>query len=343
MKATYKKRNFLFKIPGGTSRGVLRSKDSWFIILNNDLKTGIGECSIIKGLSIDNVSEIESKLEWLCLNINKPPSYLFDELTDFPSIFFGLEMALRSLKSLKENVLFSSDFTQGKASIPINGLVWMGEIGFMKKQVDEKISKGFKCIKLKIGALDFDTEFALLKSIRDKYDSSELEIRVDANGAYHYKNALTILDKLSKLNIHSIEQPIKAGQIKEMSNLCQNSPIPIALDEELIGVVSIADKVKLLEEINPQYIILKPSLLGGFKSSEEWIKVCPKNTKYWVTSALESNLGLSAISQWVYSLNNSLPQGLGTGSLFSNNFESPLSIKNAKLHFNKNNNWNINI
>ena len=133
MKATYKKRNFLFKIPGGTSRGVLRSKDSWFIILNNDLKTGIGECSIIEGLSIDNVSEIESKLEWLCLNINKPPSYLFDELTDFPSIFFGLEMALRSLKSLKENVLFSSDFTQGKASIPINGLVWMGEIGFMKK------------------------------------------------------------------------------------------------------------------------------------------------------------------------------------------------------------------
>jgi len=343
MKATYKKRNFLFKIPGGTSRGVLRSKDSWFIILNNDLKTGIGECSIIKGLSIDNVSEIESKLEWLCLNINKPPSYLFDELTDFPSIFFGLEMALRSLKSLKENVLFPSDFTQGKASIPINGLVWMGEIGFMKKQVDEKISKGFKCIKLKIGALDFDTEFALLKSIRDKYDSSELEIRVDANGAYHYKNALTILDKLSKLNIHSIEQPIKAGQTKEMSNLCQNSPIPIALDEELIGVVSIADKVKLLEEINPQYIILKPSLLGGFKSSEEWIKVCPKNTKYWVTSALESNLGLSAISQWVYSLNNSLPQGLGTGSLFSNNFESPLYIKNAKLHFNKNNNWNINI
>lgn len=343
MKATYKKRNFLFKIPGGTSRGVLRSKDSWFIILNNDLKTGIGECSIIEGLSIDNVSEIESKLEWLCLNINKPPSYLFDELIDFPSIFFGLEMALRSLKSLKENVLFPSDFTQGKASIPINGLVWMGEIGFMKKQVDEKISKGFKCIKLKIGALDFDTEFALLKSIRDKYDSSELEIRVDANGAYHYKNALTILDKLSKLNIHSIEQPIKAGQTKEMSNLCQNSPIPIALDEELIGVVSIADKVKLLEEINPQYIILKPSLLGGFESSEEWIKVCPKNTKYWVTSALESNLGLSAISQWVYSLNNSLPQGLGTGSLFSNNFESPLSIKKAKLHFNKNNNWNINI
>ena len=343
MKATYKKRNFLFKIPGGTSRGVLYSKDSWFIILNSDLKTGIGECSIIEGLSIDNVSEIESKLQWLCLNINKPLSNLFVELSNYPSIVFGLEMALKSLNSLKENVLFSSNFTLGKASIPINGLVWMGEIGFMKKQVDEKISEGFKCIKLKIGALDFNTEFALLKSIRDKYDSSELEIRVDANGAFDYKNALTILDKLSKLKIHSIEQPIKAGQTKEMSNLCKNSPIPIALDEELIRVVGIADKVKLLDEINPQYIILKPSLLGGFKSSEEWIKVCPKNTKYWVTSALESNLGLSAISQWVYTLNNSLPQGLGTGTLFSNNFDSPLSIKNAKLHYNINNNWNINI
>ncbi len=343
MKATYKKRNFLFKIPGGTSRGVLYSKDSWFIILNSDLKTGIGECSIIEGLSIDNVSDIESKLEWLCSNINKPLSNLFVELSNYPSIVFGLEMALKSLNSLKENVLFSSNFTLGKASIPINGLVWMGEIGFMKKQVDEKISEGFKCIKLKIGALDFNTEFALLKSIRDKYDSSELEIRVDANGAFDYKNALTILDKLSKLKIHSIEQPIKAGQTKEMSNLCKNSPIPIALDEELIRVVGIADKVKLLDEINPQYIILKPSLLGGFKSSEEWIKVCPKNTKYWVTSALESNLGLSAISQWLYTLSNSLPQGLGTGSLFSNNFDSPLSIKNAKLHYNINNNWNINI
>jgi len=343
MKATYKKRNFLFKIPGGTSRGVLVSKDSWFIILENDLKNGIGECSIIKGLSIDDPSGFESKLAWLCLNINKSPSYLFEGLADFPSIVFGLEMALIALNSSKENVLFPSNFTMGKASIPINGLVWMGEIGFMKKQVDTKISEGFKCIKLKIGALDFDKEFTLLKSIRDKYDSSKLEIRIDANGAYSYKNVIGILDKLSTLNIHSIEQPIKAGQIKKMSELCRNSPIPIALDEELIGVNGIQNKIKLLDKIKPQYIILKPSLLGGFKSCEEWIKICPKNTKYWVTSALESNLGLSAISQWVYTLNNSLPQGLGTGSVFSNNFDSPLSIKNATLHFNKNNNWNINI
>ena len=343
MKATYKRRDFLFKIPGGTSRGVLYSKDSWFLTLTDDLKTGLGECSIIEGLSIDDLSDFESKLEWLCLNINKHPSYLFVELSNYPSIVFGLEMALKSLNSLKENVLFPSDFTEGKDSIPINGLVWMGEIDFMKKQVESNISKGYNCIKLKIGALDFDKEFALLKSIRDKYDPSELEIRLDANGVYSYKDSMSILNKLSKLSIHSIEQPIKAGQIKYMSVLCLNSPIPIALDEELIGVNGLENKIQLLDKIKPQYIILKPSLLGGFKASEEWIKVIPKNTKYWVTSALESNVGLSAISQWAYTLNNSLPQGLGTGSLFSNNFDSPLSIKNAKLHFNKNNNWNINI
>ena len=343
MKATYKRRDFLFKIPGGTSRGVLYSKDSWFLTLTDDLKTGLGECSIIEGLSIDDLSDFESKLEWLCLNINKHPSYLFVELSNYPSIVFGLEMALKSLNSLKENVLFPSDFTEGKDSIPINGLVWMGEIDFMKKQVESNVSKGYNCIKLKIGALDFDEEFALLKSIRDKYDPSELEIRLDANGAYSYKDSMNILNKLSKLNIHSIEQPINAGQIKYMSELCLNSPIPIALDEELIGINSIENKIQLLDIIRPQYIILKPSLLGGFKACEEWIKVIPKNTKYWVTSALESNVGLSAISQWAYTLNNSLPQGLGTGSLFSNNFDSPLSIKNAKLHFNKNNNWNINI
>jgi o-succinylbenzoate synthase len=343
MTATYKKRNFLFKIPGGTSRGVLLSKDSWFIILENGLKNGIGECSIIEGLSIDDLLGFESKLEWLCLNINKPPSDLFDGLADFPSIFFGLEMAFQSLESITGNILFPSNFTEGKAGIPINGLVWMGEIDFMKKQVDAKISEGFKCIKLKIGALDFNKEFALLKDIRNKYDSSELEIRVDANGAYSYKNVTSILDKLSTLNIHSIEQPIKSGHITNMSELCRNSPIPIALDEELIGVIGMENKIKLLDKIKPQYIILKPSLLGGFKSSEEWIKIAPRNTEYWVTSALESNVGLSAISQWVYTLNNSLPQGLGTGSLFSNNLDSPLSIKNATLHFDKNNNCKINI
>ena len=343
MIATYKKYKFLFKIPGGTSRGILHEKYSWFLILKNNSKVGVGECSVINGLSVDDPSKIESKLDWICLNINTVPSLLFKELIDFPAIAFGLEMALKAVDSVKENVLFPSTFTNGKNSIPINGLVWMGDIDFMKSQVDLKLSEGYRCLKLKIGALDFDKEYSLLKSIRDKYSSSELEIRLDANGAYSYKESLRILNKLSELNIHSIEQPIKAGQIKQMSELCISSPIPIALDEELIGINSVEDKIKLIEEIKPQYIILKPSLIGGFKSSQEWINILPNSTKYWVTSALESNVGLSAISQWVYTLNCSLPQGLGTGSLFSNNFSSPLSIKNAKLHYNKNNNWNIKI
>ena len=343
MIATYKKYKFLFKTPGGTSRGILYEKYSWFLILKNNSKVGVGECSVINGLSVDDPSKIESKLDWICLNINTVPSLLFKELIDFPAIAFGLEMALKAVDSVKENVLFPSTFTNGKNSIPINGLVWMGDIDFMKSQVDLKLSEGYRCLKLKIGALDFDKEYSLLKSIRDKYSSSELEIRLDANGAYSYKESLRILNKLSELNIHSIEQPIKAGQIKQMSELCISSPIPIALDEELIGINSIEDKIKLIEEIKPQYIIIKPSLIGGFKSSQEWINILPNSTKYWVTSALESNVGLSAISQWVYTLNCSLPQGLGTGSLFSNNFSSPLSIKNAKLHYNKNNNWNIKI
>ena len=343
MIATYKKYKFLFKIPGGTSRGILHEKYSWFLILKNNSKVGVGECSVINGLSVDDPSKIESKLDWICLNINTVPSLLFKELIDFPAIAFGLEMALKAVDSVKENVLFPSTFTNGKNSIPINGLVWMGDIDFMKSQVDLKLSEGYRCLKLKIGALDFDKEYSLLKSIRDKYSPSELEIRLDANGAYSYKESLRILNKLSELNIHSIEQPIKAGQIKQMSELCISSPIPIALDEELIGINSVEDKIKLIEEIKPQYIILKPSLIGGFKSSQEWINILPNSTKYWVTSALESNIGLSAISQWVFTLNCSLPQGLGTGSLFSNNFSSPLSIKNAKLHYNKNNNWNIKI
>ena len=343
MIATYKKYKFLFKIPGGTSRGILYEKYSWFLILKNNSKVGVGECSVINGLSVDDPSKIESKLDWICLNINIDSSLLFKELIDFPAVAFGLEMALKAVDSEKENVLFPSAFTNAKNSIPINGLVWMGDIDFMKSQVDLKLSEGYRCLKLKIGALDFDKEYSLLKSIRDKYSSSELEIRLDANGAYSYKESLRILNKLSELNIHSIEQPIKAGQIKQMSELCISSPIPIALDEELIGINSIEDKIKLIEEIKPQYIIIKPSLIGGFKSSQEWINILPNSTKYWVTSALESNVGLSAISQWVYTLNCSLPQGLGTGSLFSNNFSSPLSIKNAKLRYNKNNNWNIKI
>ena len=343
MKATYKKFTLDFIIPGTTSRGILNQKESWFIIIEKESQVGIGECSIINNLSLDDPALMDSKMKWLCENINEPLEILTNDLIDFPAIKFGLEMAMLALESKDKNILFPSNFTDGKEGIDINGLIWMGSIEFMKDQIDSKLNNGFTCLKLKIGGIDFENEYLLLKQLRQRYHQSDLEIRVDANGAFDMHDSLNILSRLSELKIHSIEQPIRQGQIDNMAFLCKNTPIPIALDEELIGINNLADKREIINLIKPQYIILKPSLLGGFKSCNEWINVgISSDTEFWITSALESNLGLSAIAQWTFTLNNSLPQGLGTGTLFSNNFTSPLFIKNGKLHYNKINNWNLN-
>jgi len=220
----------------------------------------------------------------------------------------------------------------------------MGDQNFMKRQIKDKLKTGFSCLKMKIGAIDFDAEMELLKSIRKEFSSKEIELRVDANGAFHPKNALEKLDQLSTLDIHSIEQPIQQGQIQEMAELCSNTPLPIALDEELIGIFSFEEKKKLIATIAPQYIILKPSLIGGFTGSKEWITLTKQfNSGWWITSALESNIGLNAIAQFTYTLQNNLPQGLGTGSLFTNNFTSPLEVKNGTLRYNPLQNWNLNL
>ena len=243
-------------------------------------------------------------------------------------------MALKDLEIEGENILFPSEFTQGNDSIEINGLVWMGKSDFMRKQIIEKIEAGFSCIKLKIGAIDFDKEIELIKSIRKEFSEKDIEIRVDANGAFAVDNALEKLKILSEYGLHSIEQPIKQGQLEEMTRLCKQTPLPIALDEELISVNKFDKKRTLLQTIKPQYIILKPSLTGGFKASEEWIKIAQQNDiGWWITSALESNIGLNAIAQWTYTLGNKMPQGLGTGQLYKNNFDSPLYIKNGQLNF----------
>jgi len=240
--------------------------------------------------------------------------------------------------------LFYSEFTKGKQSIPINGLVWMGDKEFMKRQIKEKLAAGFSCIKMKIGAIDFETEIDLLKSIRKEFSATEIELRVDANGGFTPKNALEKLKRLSELEIHSIEQPIKQGQFEEMAMLCEKTPLPIALDEELIGVFSIERKRKIIQTIQPQFIILKPSLVGGFKGSEEWIELANShNIAWWITSALESNVGLNAIAQWTFTLNNTMPQGLGTGGLYTNNFDSPLEIQKGSLHYNNSKKWNFNL
>ena len=344
IKASYKKYILNFKNPSGTSRGILRTKETWYFILEESGRKGIGETGLFRGLSIDDVSNYEEKLFWVCKNINLGLEKLLSELIDFPSIQFGLEQAFLSLKSVDKFELFPSEFTKGKASIAINGLVWMGDKQFMKTQIQEKLKTGFSCIKMKIGAIDFDMEIELLKSIRKEFSSKEIELRVDANGAFTPKNALDKLKLLSELDIHSIEQPINQGQLTEMAFLCENSPLPIALDEELIGVFSSEEKKKVIETVKPQFIILKPSLVGGFSGSKDWIDLAENNNiKWWITSALESNIGLNAIAQFTFSLKNELPQGLGTGGLFTNNFESPLEVINGTLQYNNSKNWNFNL
>ena len=344
MKATYKKYILEFKRPSGTSRGIMTHKETFFIILEQDNKYGIGECGILRGLSVDDVPDYEDRLKWACDNIHLGKEQLWEALMHYPSIQFGVEQAFLSLNSKDPFLLYPSEFTQNNSPIAINGLIWMGDEHFMHQQIQQKLVEGFKCIKLKIGAIDFEKEIALLKSIRNKYSENKIELRVDANGAFIPSEAMRKLERLSLYGLHSIEQPIKAGNANEMKELCFNSPIPIALDEELIGIKDVTEKEKLLQTIRPQYIILKPSLVGGFRGSMEWIKVAEKlNIKWWVTSALESNIGLNAIAQWTYTLNNPLPQGLGTGGLYTNNFECPLKVKNGTISYEKTGSWENNL
>ncbi|HET8886783.1 MAG TPA: o-succinylbenzoate synthase [Salinimicrobium sp.] len=344
MTASYHSHFLDFKRPSGTSRGILTQKETWFLKLTDGSKTGIGECGILRGLSIDDRPDYEEKLKWTCENIKLGPHKLWKELKEFPSIQFGVEMAFKAIAAKKNFILFPSEFTEGRKAIPINGLVWMGDKAFMKTQIIEKINEGFNCIKLKIGAIDFETELNLLKYIRSQFSSEEIEIRVDANGAFHPSEALKKLFQLQKFDLHSIEQPIKAGQIGEMAKLCQETPVPIALDEELIGIFDVTKKEEILQMIRPQFIICKPSLIGGFKGTQQWLDLAEKQKiGWWITSALESNVGLNAISQWTYTLKSKMPQGLGTGSLYINNFPAPLTVEQGKLKYHPDKNWQVNI
>jgi len=341
MQASYKTITFDFKFPAGTSRGVLLHKNSTFLTLEENGFVGIGECSIIPGLSIDPDTTYLRKLDEVCNLINKGIIPKVIDLQQYPSIVFGLETALLDLKAKGTKLLFPSDFTRGTTGIPINGLVWMGDKAFMQQQIREKIAANYHCIKLKVGALDFETELEIIRNIRREFSANEIEIRLDANGGFMPNEALQKLEKLAIFGIHSIEQPIKNGQYEAMAALCQQSPIPIVLDEELIDVKN-DEKEPILEQIKPAYIILKPSLIGGFKQSEEWIALAEKhNIKWWITSALESNIGLNAIAQWTYTLNSALPQGLGTGQLYHNNIPSPLEISNAMLFYKLEKKWEI--
>ena len=342
MTANYQKYILHFKQPSGTSRGILKTKETWFLLLKEGDNWGIGECGLLRGLSVDDRPDYEEKLQWVCDNINLGELVLYKKMEEFPSIQIGVEMAFKSLASVDPFQLFPSQFFQGNAVIPINGLIWMGDKRFMKQQISEKLKAGFTCIKMKIGAIDFKAELALLKSIRKEFSASEIELRVDANGAFAPSEALEKLKWLSDHQLHSIEQPIPPKQWEAMARLCEETPLPIALDEELIGVFSSEEKETLLKVIKPQYIILKPSFIGGFSGSDQWISLAEKHqVGWWVTSALESNVGLNAISQYTFTKNSKLPQGLGTGSLYSNNIPSPLKVSNGSIKYQSSSTWNL--
>ena len=334
-----------FKQPAGTSRGVYTTRKAWYISITSEAfpgKWGIGECAPLPALSCDDRPDYESVLQTACDALARTGQLDKHALSVFPSILFGLETALRHLET-GSFALWDTPFSRGEAGIPINGLIWMGDYKKMLEQIETKMSIGYRCVKLKIGAIDFEQELMLLKHIRTHFKAGELELRVDANGAFHPDNALSKLTRLAEYDLHSIEQPIRAGQWREMAGLVKQSPIPIALDEELIGHNTLPQKRELLENIAPDYIVLKPSLHGGIQGSTEWIELMEEilgstsgNPKWWITSALESNIGLNAIAQWCATLKNPLPQGLGTGLLFTDNVEMPLSIRHDSLWFSPN-------
>jgi len=336
LKASFEKKIFEFKRPSGTSRGILTEKKAWFITVwdkNNPDVKGVGECSIIPGLSPDYVNDVlyETKV----LDVVKDVDYIsinIDQIKDFPSIYFGLEMALLDLKNGGKGVIYDTPFTRGNQSLPINGLIWMGDPAFMQSQIKQKLAEGFSCIKIKIGAIDFEKELEIIAGIRKQVSAEQITLRVDANGAFAPEDAPEKLKRLSEFELHSIEQPIRQGQIEEMHSLCEKNILPIALDEELIGIYDLAEKKKLLDQIQPQYIILKPSLIGGFRGTKEWIEIAEEsNIPWWITSALESNVGLDAIAQFTSTYQITLPQGLGTGALYTNNTPSPLEVKKGEL------------
>ncbi len=343
LQASWVKYTLDFRFLAKTSRDSLRQKETWFLFLKDKDETiGIGECSMLKGLSPDNPITFEKNLNNLCHSINSGSDIRIPDA--FPAIQFGYEMALQDLQMGGKRLLFPSNFTKGQKGIMINGLVWMGDFENMLHQIQEKLDVGYAVIKLKIGAIDFIQELKLLSKIRGQYSAKDIKICVDANGAFSVSEAQSKLDRLAKYDIHSIEQPIKAGNWNAMQKLCKNTPIPIALDEELIGIDKRERKIELLQTINPQYIIIKPSLLGGFAKSQEWINLAGnQNIGWWITSLLESNIGLNAIAQWTATLDLQGHQGLGTGQLYANNFHSPLEIKQGYLYYSKENEWDLNL
>ncbi|MFT2011277.1 o-succinylbenzoate synthase [Pontibacter sp. 13R65] len=336
-----------FKFDARTSRGAIAEHQVYYLQLwevDKPHLVGIGECAPLAGLSVDYRPNLPQKLQWLMQQLQTAAIELTEangtqlatelELEDWPSVRFALETALLDLKHGGKRKIYTNAFSHGERGIPINGLIWMGDKSFMQEQIKKKLTEGYTCLKLKIGSLDFATELELLESIRSTASAAELTIRVDANGAFKPGEAFRKLERLARYELHSIEQPIRQGQVEQMAQLCAYTPVPIALDEELIGVQQPEARKKLLEEIKPQYIILKPTLIGGLQASAHWIELAEaRGIGWWITSALESNIGLNAVSQFTANYDITAPQGLGTGQLYHNNIHSPLQIEQGQLWY----------
>lgn len=332
-------RTFHFKEPAGTSRGVYHTRVSWMLSVTDDDRpglVGVGECSPLPALSCDLTPDYEERLRLQCDRVASIGGLEEEALRDSPSMLFGIETALMTLGK-RHGVIYDNPFTRGEVGIPINGLVWMGSFEEMMRRLEQKINQGYKCVKLKIGAIDFEKELHLIKMVRQRFSMRDVELRLDANGAFSPQEAMGKLETLAAYDIHSIEQPIRQGYWSEMACICRKSPIPIALDEELIGVNDKQRKAALLDTLKPAYIILKPSLHGGMRGTEEWVRMAEeRHVGSWITSALESNIGLSAIAQLashIYGCPPSMPQGLGTGQLFTDNVDMPIEIRGDKLYF----------
>lgn len=357
LKAKWSKHLLKFKFEAGTSRGVYTEKETYYLkIFDSETPEvfGLGEIAPLQGLSIDHVPKLEEVIHNTCVtfdsldleifpwNLNIILSQLIDDA--YPSVKFGFETALLDYMNGGKRIIFENDFSAGKRAIPINGLIWMGSKELMAQQVEDKLTNGFDTLKLKIGAINFEDELSILGAIREKYAANQISLRVDANGAFSPEEVEDKLVRLSTYELHSIEQPIKAGQTDTMAALSEKSPVPIALDEELIGISEYVHKMQLLKKVKPQYIILKPTLLGGLQHCREWIEIATRlQIGWWMTSALESNIGLNAIAQFSAEYKNALPQGLGTGALYHNNVDSPLIVENGRLKYDTTKAWDFSI
>ncbi len=349
LRASYFKKVFVFNFKARTSRGLMKDKTSWFIKLWDDKSPscfGIGECGPLPGLSPDARPDFEEKLQTTVDSINAASFETGNALNQvltlvppgFSSMLFGMETALLDLANGGKRIIYENKFLNGY-EIPINGLIWMGDMDFMMGQISIKVYDGFRCIKLKVGGLDFDRECDIVQYIRKRYFRDNITVRLDANGAFKPDDVLYKLEQLARYDIHSIEQPIKPG-LPEMEELCRKSPIPVVFDEELIGKNSLDEKDDLLQRLKPSYIVLKPTLHGGLRGCAEWISVAEKNNiEWWITSALESGVGLNAICQFTANYDIRIPQGLGTGMIYDNNFESPLEVKRGHIFYDQKKSW----